>query len=405
MRAAIPYSQEVAGASRSTSSRSNGQQHGTTIAVSPSIARLGQLIDMIETSPRMVAQRAKVDQFVPPGYPGVVQRRPLNPEESDELSQLGDTFARLRDEYRASMAFIERILGLAQPLPLNLRYLGNRLDSSLRPLNSFLDESADIASGDRSKTLKLLQRLRSRHKWYTEGRSGQALVKLTLEDVKSQEASFQHVATMEGRRRIYGEDRIAGLSARELRRNPGSISDVQDAQTDAIKLDPEQSTGGLGWRQVDDNPPKNPNSPPETSNKFINMFHPSAMIMLENYRDKTKGYFASDALFDQWMRATNSATLLNLPESFPKYFYRNHIENPAAREQAERLLGDKTAIWVALGSEDWNALKVTDNVKSTMNILNEYNKINQARRLRIFRCEGVLIYKGPSMKFTMSPGR
>lgn len=123
--------------------------------------------------------------------------------------------------------------------------------------------------------------------------------------------------------------------------------------------------------------------------------------MLENYREKGKGYYASDALFDQWMRVTSSATLFDLPESFPKYFYRNHIDNKAARARAEELLGEQQSVWIAVNSVDWNSLVATDNVKSTMNILGEYNQINRARRLPTFKCLGVLIYKGPSMKFTM----
>lgn len=318
------------------------------------------------------------------------------------MTALCQKFTTLEVEYDEYMRAIDKSLAKYDPLPVNVKYLANRMESTLRPLGRFFADSIAMANGGRVPTAALLQRLRSRHLWYTKNKSGWDLVKKTREDAdkRIRELLATHGSRMTSRIELYRQDRLAGLSKKEIKSNPSSVSEIADARTDAIRDDPEHSVGTDHWSQVDDNPPANQDSKSSTVTKFINMYHPSAMLMLENYRDRSKGYFASDAVFDQWMRVAQVETLDQLPAEFPQYIYRNHIDNALTRKYAETLLGNKEFVWVAVGSKDWETFKVTDNVKSTLNILGEYNKINARRELPSFKCIGVLIYKGPSLKFT-----
>lgn len=189
------------------------------------------------------------------------------------------------------------------------------------------------------------------------------------------------------------------------RRLPEAIT--RDPNLDEAFQDPAH------WFQIDDYPPLeaeaiaraeaegNPVDP--SHNHYMNMYHDTgkAAVMMENFRHRYAEYFASDAFFSQWMRVMETGDLKDLPSEFPSVIYRNHIENTQTLE-AILALGNGTVpnMNVEVGSEAWNRMKGVPNVKTTLNMMHDFNAINLARgRFPKFKCVGLQIYQGPTLKF------
>jgi len=189
---------------------------------------------------------------------------------------------------------------------------------------------------------------------------------------------------------------IKEQNMREVRRMP-----------DAIRNDPYCSVPHTGWIEIHDYPVTGEGRQSH-DHHFMNMYHESgnAIAMLENFRQPAQegapSYYASDVVLNQWMRVMNSAHITDLPKRFPANLYRNHVKNPATVEAINRLLGSEDHVKVSPDSEQWDLIKNTPNVKSTMNIVKDYNTINDARQLGRYRLVEMSIYDGSALKFVFA---
>lgn len=184
---------------------------------------------------------------------------------------------------------------------------------------------------------------------------------------------------------------------------------------DAITKDPDPSDlfqDPKHWFEIDERPPLKAKADgeavPPNQNHYMNMYHDTAKaaVMLENFRHRDAEYYASDAFFNQWMRATKAGDLKGLPSEFPAVIYRNHIENPDTLDAIHTLGGGSVPnMDVEVGSEAWHKLKATPNVKATINMMNDFNTINIERGRSKFKCIGLRIYQGPTLKFTFAEDR
>ncbi|MBU6488436.1 MAG: hypothetical protein KGQ57_11480 [Burkholderiales bacterium] len=176
---------------------------------------------------------------------------------------------------------------------------------------------------------------------------------------------------------------------------------------DAIRNDPYRCVPDTGWIEIHDYPVTDEGQQ-SRNHHFMNMYHESgdAIAMLENFRQPAKEgkppYYASDAVLDQWMRVMKSGRITDLPKRFPANLYRNHVKNPATVAAINELLGSEDHIKVSPDSEAWDLIKNTPNVKSTMNIVKDYNTINDARQLGQYNLVEMSIYDGSALKFVFA---
>jgi len=188
------------------------------------------------------------------------------------------------------------------------------------------------------------------------------------------------------------------------------------AKTPVLVKDRPDPKDREGWMQVDDDLGSLPESKGNT--KFINMFHlphegadanVDAVVMMENFREKARIFYASDAFFYQWLRVQKLSSLSDLPTTFPIFVYRNNISNEVLAEKLEKMLKGKPEkedmmqeneyIDIEPGSEAYAEIEKTDNVKSTNIILAEFNKLNAMKKESPSRIIGIRVYKGPALRF------
>jgi hypothetical protein len=234
--------------------------------------------------------------------------------------------------------------------------------------------------------------------------------KKTNEEWDVLENQLRPIAETEKRIGKFEGTKLSKLSRREKASydRDQHISEIRgEARTPVLHKDLEQPVEKENWVQVDDDLGSMPES--DSNTKFINMFHVpqvgardvDAVVMMENFRERAQEFFGSDAFFHQWMRVSRIHSVLDLPTSFPTYMYRNNISNEALAQQLTRLLGANDHVDVDLGSPEFRDLQATDNVKSTNNILSEYNRINALRRERPSQIVAMRIYRGPAIRFTI----
>ena len=218
----------------------------------------------------------------------------------------------------------------------------------------------------------------------------------------------------------YQRQKKVSLTARQQREfdNTGGVEAVRgDAKTAVLHKDTEAKK--RNWVQIeddlgaieDDEEGKVSEKSDRTNTKFFNMFHlpcedgdadADAVVMMENFRESARPFFASDAFFSQWMRVQKKPSLSNLPRTFPPIFYRNNISNKKLAAMLTDVLAGADHFDVDLGSKVFAKLQETDNVKSTENILKEYNNINALRNEAPSRITSMRIYKGPAIRFTIA---
>ena len=242
---------------------------------------------------------------------------------------------------------------------------------------------------------------------------------------------IQLVTLSNTERRIgeYREQKKASLKTtrekRDFANTRGVVAVRGEAKTPVLLNDTEAPVEKTNWVQIeddlgaieddlgaieDDEKVKVGEKSDRINTKFINMFHlPSeddgnanAVVMMENFRESARPFFASDAFFDQWMRVQKISSLSDLPKTFPPIFYRNNISNKKLAEMLNKVLDGADHVDVDLGSDVFEKLKNTDNVKSTENILKEYNKINALRGEAPSKIMSMRIYKGPAIRFKIA---
>lgn len=233
--------------------------------------------------------------------------------------------------------------------------------------------------------------------------------KRSFDDWDRLEVSLDKLGKAEARIKGYGgakrEDFKKERDKRGFDKTGGLEALDREVGTNVLVADKETPVGLTGWTHVDHTFEQGGNT------KFINMFHlpkldgdVDAVVMLENYRDSARKFFASDAFFDQWMRAQKVSSLADLPRTFPRWVYRNNISNDVLAEKLNKILDGRAECDVEIGSETWAALTPTDNVKSTLNILAEYNNLNALRGEPPSAIVAMRLYKGPCIRFEVRKG-
>lgn len=353
-------------------------------------------------------------------------------------------------DFLKKQADIERILNILPELPLSYRYLANRWAHYGPEFTAFF---ADFKTRlDRPESRRGARRLGSRQRLYNTSGDWRRLLVKTHSTLVALEPSFQRVFVIDKRRAIFAAEREGALTKRERRLNPDGLDPLTgENPNDTLAHDPDLSVSKTGWTGVnDDGAPINSAAnkqaatayiavldeqkkinkgvveeewhsylhgdegrPPSGANntKFHNIYHKNAVIMGENYRPMWKTYFASDVFFDQWLRAEGKdpSTVLNLPRTFPQFFYRNHIDNQKTLAAAEATVGHslKQPFSVTVDASDaeaWDVMKVTPNVGSTLNIVAEFNRINAARGGATYAIKALAMY-GPPVNFKFTIGK
>jgi len=206
---------------------------------------------------------------------------------------------------------------------------------------------------------------------------------------------------------------------REFDKTGGVEAVLGEARTPVLHKDTDAPVAKTNWVQIDDDlgkikddqEHKDGEKSDRANTKFVNMFHlpredaeVDAIVMMENFRELARPFFASDAFFNQWMRVKKITSLSDLPRTFPPIVYRNNISNKKLAEMLTTILGGEKQVDVDLSSDLFGSLRATDNVKSTENILKEYNNINALRGEAPSRIASMRIYEGPAIRFTIKKG-
>jgi hypothetical protein len=263
--------------------------------------------------------------------------------------------------------------------------------------------------------------------WYEPGRDANRdfkhyagrVQKRTHDQWDELEIQLDTLSKAERRIGEYRGQKKASLNPKEQKKFAltGGVEAVRgEARTPVLSKDLEAPVEKTNWVQIDDDlgaikddeERKVSEKSDRKNTKFINMFHlpcadgdADAVVMMENFRESARPFFASDAFFDQWMRVQKITSLSDLPSTFPPIFYRNNISNEKLASMLNAALKGADQVDVDLNSKLFAELRATDNVKSTDNILREYNNINALRGEAPSRITSMRIYKGPAIRFTI----
>jgi hypothetical protein len=225
---------------------------------------------------------------------------------------------------------------------------------------------------------------------------------------------------VEERVAAYGQTKRDSLDKKETKafeKDRGVEPLKGDAPTPVLATDKENVVEKTNWQWVADDLGRLSGDSSQLDDKrkntkFINMFHVphgggevDAVVMMENFRELARPFFASDAFFAQWLRVGNYQRLSELPTTFPRFAYRNNISNEKLAEILIRMTGEKDYVDIEIGGIAYRELAETDNVKSTASILSDYNKINALRGEQPSRISAMRIYRnGPAIRFEITKG-
>ncbi|AYL99046.1 hypothetical protein [Mucilaginibacter celer] len=338
----------------------------------------------------------------------------------------------LRDKKQQFELLIPKFDAIAEgPVPIALKWVKNRWERMKADFTIFFNfDTQAILDREGGVSKNSLKKLQSRLNWYTQSGDGEKLLEETdeaMQLVDRRAGVYKAKAgAMQSRIDHYLDDSEV-LSSGMDPKIPGRV--------DAIKNDPSgehvaemNHVEGYGpsmanyservkanayfaakgatpkaWEpylkgETDVGPGK------LTGAKFINLFGPQTVVMLENYRPPWKRYFASDVFFSQWLTAIGKEQdVRNLPEHFPKNFYRNHIDNDQTVAVLNQIMAEekKNPVIVKRSDPHWQPLFKTQNAASTLTIVDEYNSINEGRGGGTYGILYVQIHKDGNKNFAL----
>ena len=366
---------------------------------------------------------------------GVIQRRPLNETEIKRVSIIKKNLFQKIIEYHKGKERINQFLDIfPKGLPTDIRYLQNRWET-LGPTIEKAIENCDISFAIAKTPGKggwNTTRFRKLNKYYHDlitSDGGLPLMHATIKTLIKNKPLFD----LSERMNRYEDDRLQGAKRRN--EEPDIYSGLIDREikTDAVKDDDSRTVGLKGWVQIEDggasaisdkdrgkmNHRKGweafaaGGAAPEgvnTKTKFMNIYKKEAIIILEFYRAPWKHFYASDAIFSQWLRALGNkkANAYDLPKKFPSVIYQNHIDNAPTIIAINNARGDRNSIEITKDTNEaaFNAISSSPNGKAMVNLLRSYNLINRARGGASYRLLKIATYgKAPKLSLKFEFGK
>ncbi|CAH9053887.1 hypothetical protein PSECIP111951_00914 [Pseudoalteromonas holothuriae] len=361
-----------------------------------------------------------------------IQRRPLNELELKEIDSIKDELSSKEEEFNASSKTIREILDiLPSGLPTNIKYFQNRwewlepiVDEKTRQCKEVIQLAEEEKNGGWNTSR--FKRFNGIFRWLI-GSDGFQLVEQTKIGLKRFEPTIKLTARMNN----YDNDRKIVLKGGRKNKIDSGVEKIdREITTDALKDDESRIVDLQGWVEVSDigSPDVTQDDRkrmegkdgwqefagggkvPEGANdktSFNNIYKKEAIVILEFYRASWKNFYATDAIFSQWLRSLgkHNGTAFDLPDKFPSVIYQNHIDNQPTILSMEYAMGDERKKQLTKGDDGYATILKSPNGKAMKNLLSSYNEINSARGYDLFQLHTITAYgEKPklSLKFEFS---